>query len=116
MALKRRSGKARSKVLVAPEVMTEAVELFRRGLQLQALGAHEIDYDYEERTPEELEYCAIEFRLQWQLLKLPCDLGPRDGGPGQPITGGEGFTRTAPHAREVRRVLMAELSRRGQVH
>src|SRR5258708_37161113 len=101
MPMKRRTAKGRNP-LSDPKILAEAAELFRRGLQLQALGADEVNYGSKPDTPEREEYRAIEYRLHWQLLKLPCDLGPLDVGPGQEITGGEGFTRTAPHAREVR--------------
>src|SRR6266404_8431585 len=111
MPLKRRVGKARDP-LSDPATLAEAAELFRRGLELQRRGADQIDYEAEEKTAEQLEYRAIEYRLHWQLLKIPCDLGPLDVGPGQPITGGEGFTRTAPHAREIRKILLAEIRRR----
>jgi len=114
--LKRRTPKSRG-ALVAPEVMAEAVALFRRGLELQKLGALDLDDDYDTNpTPEQEEYRAIEHRLNWKLLKAPCDLGPLDVGPGQPITGGEGFTRTAPKAREVRKILLAEMRRRSKAH
>lgn len=53
MPVKRRVSKARNN-LITPE----AIELFRRGLELQKLGADEIDYDGDsiEHSPDRLEF------------------------------------------------------------
>jgi hypothetical protein len=109
--MKRRTAKAHDNPVITPEM----VELFRRGLQLQALGADEIA-DYGEDTPEQNEYSAIERRLHWQLLGLACDLGPLDVRPGEKVIGGAGFVATAPRALRIRETLMKELRRSGGIH
>jgi hypothetical protein len=109
--MKRRAAKAHNDPVITPEM----VELFRRGLQLQARGADEIA-DYGEDTPEQNEFAAIERRLHWQLLGLACDLGPLDVRPGEKVTGGAAFVATAPRALRIRETLMKEVRRSGRMH
>jgi hypothetical protein len=105
-----RRSKARNP-LIDPAVLAEAVELFRRGLQLQAIGADEYP-EFGKETPETEEYARIEKRLHWRLLGLVGDLGPLDVRPGENRTGGAAlFVATAPRALRIREILMNELRR-----
>jgi hypothetical protein len=52
-----------------PLVTPEAVRLFERGLELQKLGAHEIDWETYEKTLDQEEYEAVERRLHWTLRR-----------------------------------------------
>jgi hypothetical protein len=114
MPVKLRVPKARDD-LIAPENLAEAVELFQRGLQLQAIGADGLA-EYGEETPETDEYERIDKRLNWGLLGLACDLGVFDVRPGVETTGGSApFLATAPRALRIREVLMKELRRSGRI-
>jgi hypothetical protein len=49
-----------------PSIPPEAIELFRRGLEIQAAGGHE---EWEEDGGRRSEWLAIRKRLDWTLLK-----------------------------------------------
>jgi hypothetical protein len=107
MPAKLRTSKMRN-ALITPE----AVALFRRGLELQKIGADEINYDGEENSPEQDEYHAIERRLHWTLLGLIGDAGPLDVEPGRKYCGAECWMQSVPKALELRRLLRATDRRR----
>src|SRR6478736_145702 len=112
MPVKLRNPKARNP-LIAPEVMAEAVALFRRGLALQKRGADEIDYYSGETTPDQEEYREVERRLHWTMLKLVGSAGPLDVYPGMPLDGGAPYYRLSyPHAMRLRALLMKEMRAR----
>jgi hypothetical protein len=109
--LKRRTAKRN--VLIAPEILPEAVKLFKRGLELQKLGADEIGDGYDEQSPEREEYSAVWKRLNWTLLGLVGSAGPLDVYPGMSLDDGAPYYRLSyPHALELRALLTKELRRR----
>jgi hypothetical protein len=70
MPVKRRVPKTRN-----PLITDEAVELFRRGLELQALGADDLD---DRDNPYSEEYNRVWRRLTWTILGLVGSAGPLD--------------------------------------
>jgi hypothetical protein len=97
------------------QITPEAIRLFRRGLELQKIGANEINYDGEENTPAQEEYMAIWKRLHWTLLGLVGDCGPLDIAAGEEddvVTddGSGTYSASIPRARE----LHALLKRKGR--
>lgn len=78
MPVKRRMAKARN-----PLITPEAIALFKRGLELQALGADDVYDDSDEMSEARAEYSALTRRLDWTLLRLaPHEAGPLDVYPG----------------------------------
>ena len=93
-------------------ITPEAIALFRRGLELQKIGADEIDFDAYEKTPEQEEYDAIVRRLHWTLLGLVGCAGPLDVYPGMEPYGNDYYQTSFPYALELRRLLMKAGRRR----
>jgi hypothetical protein len=95
-----------------PLVTPEAVRLFERGLELQKLGAHEIDWETYEKTLDQEEYEAVERRLHWTLRRLVCDVGPLDIAAGHyadvpdDVEQNGTYRASVPRARELWRLLM----------
>jgi hypothetical protein len=106
MPAKRRTAKSRN-----PQITDEAVELFRRCLELREVGAHEIDYDGDDdgHSPERLEYMEKSKRLEWGIFGLVGDASPLDVFPGVERYGNELYQTTFPHALELRRQLIAAM-------
>ncbi len=102
MPVKRRTAKARN-----PLVTPEAVALFKRGLELQAIGADDVDDDSDAPAEARAEYAAIFRRLHWTVLRLaPHEAGPLDVYPGMernPYP--ELYCASIPRALELRALL-----------
>ena len=102
MPTKRRVPKDR-----APKITPEAIALFRRGLELQAMGADDVFDDSDELSDEREEYNAIWRRLHWGLLHIaPNEAGPLDVQPGEVHEAAEGWLESVPKALELRALLM----------
>jgi hypothetical protein len=94
------------------KITPEAVELFRRGLELQALGADEIDYDADEKTADQLEYSDVEHKLHWSIFHLVGEAGPLDVFPGMernpyPVL----YDESVDHALDLRAHLLKAINR-----
>jgi hypothetical protein len=114
MPLKRRVSKARN-----PLITSEAVELFKRGLELQKIGADDVDFDGDDSTQhseERLEYIQLTKRLHWTLFGLVGVAGPLDVFPGDVPSGAELYRQSYPHALELRRQLMTAMRRGKSSH
>ncbi len=102
MPTKRRVPKDRN-----PKITPEAVALFRRGLELQAIGADDVYDDSDEMAEERAEYGAVFRRLHWTVLRLaPHEAGPLDVYPGMernPYP--ELYNASIPRALELRALL-----------
>ncbi|MFL5237584.1 MAG: hypothetical protein ACJ8EL_08265 [Rhizomicrobium sp.] len=99
--MKRRIAKARN-----PLITPEAVALFRRGLELQGIGADDIDDDSDVAEEDRQEYSAVIRRLHWGLLHIaPSDAGPLDVYPGMEPDGSEFYRASIPRALELRALL-----------
>jgi hypothetical protein len=89
--------------------------LFERGLQLQAQGHAEVDYDAIS-SAEHQEYLRITKRLEWGLLDLPphCAsvLDPAVDRPPPDYTRGKAMGQDWGLSQAWRRALMAEVERR----
>ncbi len=108
MPVKLRTPKARND-LITPE----AVALFKRGLELKALGAHDLDDNATgDVKAAQDEYNDIERRLHWTLLGLVGDAGPLDIDIDGDTDGGSPTYRASiPQARKLHKLLTREIRR-----
>jgi hypothetical protein len=89
------------------------LDLFARGVELQAAGHHSVDDDSEEH----LEFVALRKKLEWKLINLPLHCASvfdaaLDGLPPDYLTPSHAMYIDRPLAQSWRRALMVALDAR----